>query len=324
MNSHDVGFSLEEAALDAYSKAVIGAAEKVSPAVVKIDVRQHQSQSEGGSGSGFILTSDGFIVTNSHVVHDAQEITVGIADGRVFPATLIGDDPETDLALVKVDAPNLLPTAPLGDSRVLRVGQLVVAIGNPYGFQYTVTAGVVSALGRTLRAMSGRVIDNVIQTDAALNPGNSGGPLVTANGDVVGVNAASILPAQGLCFAIPSRTASFVIEKLIRDGIVRRAYLGLGGQTAPLHTRVVRFHNLPVQQGVLVLSIAAGGPAARAGLRVGDVIVLFGEQPITSVDDLHRLLTEQYVGSPVLLTVVRGSQKFTAPIIPEESTSSKG
>ena len=315
--------------LDAYSQAVINAAEKVSPSVVNVEVRQRMDgqrrddprfpQEPHGSGSGFIFTSDGFILTNSHVVHRAAEIRVMLSDGRPVQASLVGDDPDTDLALIKIDAPTLLPAAALGDSRPLRVGQLVIAIGNPYGFQCTVTAGVVSALGRSLRSTSGRLIENVIQTDAALNPGNSGGPLVTSQGDGVGVNTAAILPAQGLCFAIPVHTAKFVAERLLRDGKIRRGYLGVGGQTVPLPTRLVRFHHLPVESGILVTVVEERSPAQRAGLRGGDLIVEYDGQPTAGVDDLHRLLTEQRVAVSASITVIRGMEKLILQIVPEES-----
>ena len=320
--------------LDAYSQAVVGAAEAISPSVVRVDTRRRQrgaawgapgAPSEtGGSGSGVLFTSDGFLLTNSHVVHGAVDIRVRLAAGLEFDGRLIGDDPDTDLALVKVDAPTLLPAAALGDSRSLRVGQLVIAIGNPYGFECTVTAGVVSALGRSLRAVSGRLIENVIQTDAALNPGNSGGPLVNARSEVIGVNTAAILSAQGLCFAVPVHTARFVVERLIRDGKITRAYLGLGAQTAPVHPRLVRFHNLPFERGVLVLSVAPGGPAAQVGVRAGDLIVGYDDHQIADVDDLHRLLTEQQVGARARLTILRGAEKVMAMVVPEPSPPPEG
>jgi len=308
--------------LDAYSRAVVGAAEKVSPSVVNIEA-QHRpggprtASQVNGSGSGFIFTPDGFILTNSHVVDKAARIEVTLPDGRRFQADLIGDDPDTDLAVVRIDAPELVP-AWLGDSQSLRVGQLVIAIGNPYGFQCTVTAGVVSALGRSLRSRTGRLLDNIIQTDAALNPGNSGGPLVTSRGDVVGVNSAVILGAQGLCFAIAVNTANFVATRLIRDGKVRRGFIGLGGQTVPLPRRVVRGHDLSAESGVLVVALEKNGPAERAGLREGDVIVEFDGHPVRDIDDLHRLLTEERVGIPFRLTVIRRSEKITASVVPAE------
>ena len=316
------------AALDAYSQVVIRAAEAVGPAVVNIEVRHRgrrqraAQQAEGremtGSGSGFVFAPDGFILTNSHVVHEAEQIEATFADGRQLKAEMVGDDPETDLAVVRVAA-NGLASARFGDSRNLRPGQLVVAIGNPYGFQFTVTAGVVSALGRSLRARSGRLIDNIIQTDAALNPGNSGGPLVSSRGEVVGVNTAMILPAQGLCFAIASSTAEFVASRLIKDGRVRRAYLGLAGQNVPLPRHLIRFHNLLTNGGVLVVSLEENSPAKKAGLQEGDVLVEFGGEKVTTVDDLHRLLTEGRVGIRVPLVVIRRSERLMLDVIPAES-----
>lgn len=316
-------FAAEQPLLDAYSQAIISAVEKVSPAVVNIDVRQQfthrgQVQEMPANGSGFIFTPDGFILTNSHVVHQAARIEVALADGRRFAATLLGDDPDTDLAVLRINALNLAP-APLGDSHALRVGQLVVAIGNPYGFQYTVTAGVVSALGRSIRSTTGRLINNVIQTDAALNPGNSGGPLVTSLGEVIGVNTAVIMAAQGLCFAIPINTAKYVAALLIRDGRVRRSYIGLGGQNVALPRRLVRVHHLPVMSGVLVISLEPHSPAQKGGLRQGDVIVAFAGQPIAEIDDLHKLLTEARIGVKSSLTVLRGPEKMVLDVFPEES-----
>ncbi|MFB3886240.1 MAG: S1C family serine protease [Thermodesulfobacteriota bacterium] len=318
----------DEDLLDAYSKAVIGAAEKVSPSVVNIEVQkkpegrrraQFQLPDEtAGSGSGFIFTPDGFILTNSHVIHQANRIDVTLSDGRHFQGDLVGDDPETDLAVVRINGPKFVGT-PLGDSQKIRVGQLVIAIGNPYGFQATVTSGVVSALGRSLRSMSGRLIDNVIQTDAALNPGNSGGPLINSRGEVIGVNTAVILPAQGLCFAIAINTAKFVAGKLIHEGKVRRSYIGLGGQNVPLHRRFVRFFNLPVENGVLVVSIEDQSPAQKAGVSVGDIIVGFDGNPVSGIDDLHRNLTGEKVGARAKLTVLRRSEKREIDVVLEES-----
>ena len=299
--------------LDAYSEAVITASERVSPSVVKIEVRQ-QARS-GGSGSGFIFTPDGFILTNSHVVYGANKIEVTLPDGERCEADKVGDDPDTDLAVVRITAPNPIP-ARLGDSQSIRVGQLVIAIGNPYGFQATVTSGVVSALGRSLRSQSGRLIDNIIQTDAALNPGNSGGPLVTSNGEVIGVNSAVIRPAQGICFAIAINTAKFVAGRLIKDGKIRRGYIGVAGQNAPLHRMLVRGHHLQVSSGVFVAGIEPDSPAARAGLREGDLIVAFNDQAIAHVDALHRALTDYEPGVRANLTVLRGTEKIMLNIVP--------
>jgi S1-C subfamily serine protease len=318
----------DEAALDAYSRAVIHAAGVVSPSVVNIEVRQapREARPAGGrpraeargSGSGFLFTPDGFILTNSHVVHDAVAIDATLADGRRVEARLVGDDPDTDLAVIRVDAPGVSP-ARLGDSQALRVGQLAIAVGNPFGFQCTVSAGVISALGRSLRSQSGRLIDNVIQTDAALNPGSSGGPLVTARGQVVGVNTAMILPAQGLCFATAINTAKFVAARLIRDGAIRRAFIGVAGQDLRLPRRAVRAHGLARERGVLVAAVEPAGPAERAGLREGDVIVAFGGRPVESVDDLHRLLAEHQVGVRSPVTILRREEKLDLEVRPRES-----
>ncbi len=314
--------------LDSYSRAVIGAAEKVSPSVVHIGVRQGRSdygpqglpQGTQGAGSGFVFTPDGFILTNSHVVHDAGRIEVTLPDGRHYRAYVVGDDPDTDLAVIRIHAPNLA-AARLGDSQTIKTGQLVVAIGNPFGFQCSVTAGVVSALGRSLRARSGRLIDNVIQTDAALNPGNSGGPLVNSRGEVIGVNTAMILSAQGICFAIAVNTAKFVAAGLMKEGKIRRSYIGVAGQNIVLNRRIVRFHNLKVESGVMAAAIEINSPALRAGLREGDVIIGFGNQPVTGIDDLHRLLTQETVGRSFPITLIRRAEKMVLDIVPEESGS---
>jgi len=308
--------------LDAYSDAVVNAAETASPSVLKIDVRKGHARNgpaqRDGSGSGFIITPDGFALTNSHVVHGADRIDVTLADGRHPEAQLIGSDPDTDLAVVRIYASDLKP-AGLGDSNRLRVGQLAIAIGNPYGFQYSVTAGVVSALGRSFRSSSGRLMDNVIQTDAALNPGNSGGPLVNSRGEVIGVNTAVILPAQGLCFAIGINTAKYIAGWLIKDGVIRRSYIGAGGQTAQIHRRLVRYYNLPAETGMLVISVEPGSPAARAGLREGDMIVEFGGQRVAGVDDLHRMLTGTQAGVRSPMAVLRDTEKLRLEIVPAES-----
>ncbi len=318
----------DEQVLDAYSQAVTSVAEHVSPAVVNIEVQRQQgnpSRSDPrlapdvrGNGSGFLFTPDGFIVTNSHVVHGAAQLMVTLADGRREDAELIGDDPDTDVAVVRIHAPHLVP-ARLGDSQSIRVGQLVVAIGNPYGFQCTVTAGVVSALGRSLRSQSGRLIDNVIQTDAALNPGNSGGPLVTSRGEVIGVNTAVILPAQGLCFAIGINTATFVAGRLIKDGRIKRGSIGVAGQNVSLGRYLVRRHTLAVPGGMLVLSVEPHSPAQRAGVHPGDVLVGYAGHPVAGIDDLHCLLVEEQVGRAAPLMVLRGGEILTLDIVAEES-----
>jgi S1-C subfamily serine protease len=272
----------------------------------------------GGSGSGFIITPDGFILTNSHVVHGADKIEVTLADGRHPDAHLVGADPDTDLAVIRIYAPSLKPVH-LGDSNQLRVGQLAIAIGNPYGFQYTVTAGVVSALGRSFRASSGRLMDNIIQTDTALNPGNSGGPLVNSRGEVIGVNTAVILPAQGLCFAIAINTAKYIAGWLIKEGMIRRSYLGIGGQTAKIHRRLVRHHQLPNETGMLVINVEPGSPAGRAGMREGDIVVEFDRHPIADIDDLHKLLNGARVGVRLPLAVIRHTEKLQLEVVPEAS-----
>lgn len=322
--------SSDDELLDAYSRAVITAAERVSPSVVYIEVQQPSSgrrandrrEARGGSGSGFIFTPDGFILTNSHVVHGATKIEVTITDGSKYLADLIGDDPDTDLAVIRINAPNLVP-AQLGESQKVRVGQLVLAIGNPYGFQYSVTAGVVSALGRSLRARSGRLMDAVIQTDAALNPGNSGGPLVNSRGEVIGVNTAMILPAQGICFATSIETAKFVASRLIRDGKVSRSYIGLAGQNVPIPRRIVRYYNLPVESGILIVSFEENSPGRKAGLREGDLIVGFDGRSTAGIDDLHKLLTEERIGHKSSLLVIRGTQKLELQVVPEEKNPSE-
>jgi S1-C subfamily serine protease len=324
----------DRVALDVYSDIVTGVAETVSPSVIRIDVEvdrasaapgasrpagpgraRPQPEPAMGSGSGFVFTPDGYALTNSHVVSGAKRITVTTLDGRKLPGHLVGDDPDTDLAVIRLYAPDLSSVA-FGDSSALRVGQIAVAVGNPFGFDCTVTAGVISALGRSLRTKNGRLVDDVIQTDAALNPGNSGGPLCDSQGRVIGVNTAMILPAQGICFAIAINTASFVVGKLIRDGHIRRAFLGVAGQNVPLHRRVVRYHELPLESAVFVVSVEPDSPGARAGLREGDLIVAFGDKPIAGIDDLHRMLTEDQAGQETAVTVVRGSERHTLSVKP--------
>lgn len=311
--------------LDAYSQAVVRATELVGPSVAHVEVRlgaqggQGGRDGYGGSGSGFVFTPDGFLLTNSHVVHGAAEIHATLADGRRYRAELIGDDPDTDLAVVRIDAPDLVP-ARLGNSQSVRVGQMAIAIGNPYGFQASVTAGVVSALGRSLRARSGRLIDNVLQTDAALNPGNSGGPLVSSRGEVIGVNTAVILPAQGLCFAIGSNTARFVAGQLLQNGRVRRSYLGLGGQNVPIPRHLVLRHGLPNVTGVLVVTVEPDGPAGRAGLCEGDLLVTFGQAPIEDIDALHGRLTDRQINVSTSVIVLRRGERIELQVSPAESS----
>jgi S1-C subfamily serine protease len=327
----------DAALLDEYSRTVVRVVEAIGPAVVNIDVYKkmrigragarpmqargapaEEREVRAGTGSGFVFTPDGFILTNSHVVNGSARVDVTLNDGRRLAAQIVGDDPNTDLAVVRVHAAGL-HAAPLGESRSLRPGQLVVAIGNPLGFQCTVTAGVVSALGRSLRSGSGRLIDNVIQTDAPLNPGNSGGPLLNSAGEVIGVNTAVILPAQGICFAIAIDTVKFVAGRLIKDGTIRRAFIGVAGQDVPLHRRLVRFHALPNGSAVLVVSVEPGSPAGTAGLLEGDLIVAYEGLPVTGVDDLHRILTDARVGARSRVTVLRGPDRLELDIVPREA-----
>ncbi len=306
--------------LDAYSRAVVGAVEAAAPSVVHVaagDVARGRRRREG-TGSGFVLTPDGFVMTNSHVVAGARSLQVTLAEGSRWAARLVGDDPGSDLAVLRIDASGLVPIA-RGDSRSLRVGQLVVALGSPYGFRATATAGVVSALGRSLRTYGGRLVDNVIQTDAALNPGNSGGPLVDHRGAAVGVNTAAVLPAQGLCFAIPLHAAARVAAQLIREGRVRRAVLGIGAQTAAVPRALARHHRLSADSGVKVLSVEADGPAAAAGVLTGDVIVGLGGAPVADADDLQRLLGGAAVGRGATLVVLRLTDRLELTVVPRES-----
>ena len=326
--SASTSFAEDVALLDAYSRAVTSAVEKVGPAVVHIAVSQSQAsrdpQGRGreaqGSGSGFVFTPDGFVLTNSHVVHRANEIVVTFPDALTRHATLIGDDPDSDLAVLRIDVAGQLPFAALGARHPLAVGQVAIAIGNPLGFQHTVTAGVVSALGRSMRSRTGRLIDNIIQTDAALNPGNSGGPLVSSSGAVIGVNTATIMGAQGICFAIGADTAQFVAVRLIRDGVIRRSYIGVAGQDVPIHPRIVRHYSLSQRTAAMVIAVEPDSPAAQAHLRDRDVIIRFGGRAISGVDDLHRLLTEAPAGKEIEVIVLRGTELITLTVSPQPRT----
>jgi S1-C subfamily serine protease len=309
----------EEEPLDSYSRTVVSAIARAAPSVVHVGVRFAGRRRRGeGGGSGFVLTPDGFLVTNSHVVHEASELTATLADGSRWPARLVGDDPHSDLALLRVDAPELVPIA-LADSRALKVGQLAIALGSPYGFRATATAGIVSALGRSLRTQAGRLVDNVIQTDAALNPGNSGGPLIDHRGAAIGVNTAAILPGQGVSFAIPLHAAERVAAALIRDGRVRRARIGVGAETVPVPRALARHHRLASGTGVKLLSVEKDTPADAAGLLRGDVIVALDGAPVRDVDDLQRLLGESAIGRPLRLTLLRLTDKRELVVVPVES-----
>src|SRR5262249_14670969 len=324
-SSIEAARTVDATLLDEYSRAVVRAVGRVAPSVVNIEVQQRsksQRRDIAGNGSGFVITPDGFILTNSHVVKGATRIGVNFSDGRDYPSQLIGDDPETDLAVIRIDAPRLVHVR-LADSENLRVGQLAIAIGNPLGFQASVTAGVISALGRSMYSQSGRLIDNIIQTDAALNAGNSGGPLVNSAGEVIGVNTAMIRPAQGICFPIASNTAKFVAGWLIKEGKIRRSYIGVAGQNVLIHRRIVRFYGLPLETAVLVVSVEKNSPAERAGLREGDLIIGFNEKPIGSVHDLHKILVGEQIGISATLTVVRHTEKLEMSILPAESPPAK-
>lgn len=307
--------------LDAYSQALVSAVDLVGPAVVKIEVTAEGNGRRGeGAGSGLLIAPDGLVLTNAHVVEGASRIGARLHDGRALSATLVGLDPGTDLAVVRTGQSDL-PWRPLGDSSTLRPGQIAIAIGSPYGFQHTVTAGVVSALGRALRARSGRLIENLVQTDAALNPGNSGGPLVTSRGEVVGVNTAAILGVQGISFAIPINTARHVVAALLRDGRVRRSVIGVAGQDVDVPRPLARVLGIERARGVGIVQIVDGGPANDAGARTHDIIVGFDGTPVTGIDDLHRLLTEARIGHPAPLLVVRGEERRTLVVIPRESAA---
>jgi S1-C subfamily serine protease len=326
--------SREQDLLDAYSAAVVGAVERVGPSVAHLEVwapsvaRARRNRGRGGddqlapagSGSGFVFTPDGFMLTNSHVVERATKVRATFADGTSYPAELVGRDPDTDLAVLRVDAPSLI-AARLGDSSRLRAGQLVIAIGNPLGFASTVTSGVVSALGRTMRAQSGRPIDAVIQTDAALNPGNSGGPLVDSRGEVVGINTAIIAGAQGICFAIPVSTAHLVIPQLITEGRVRRGWIGVAGQTIQLSRRRVQLSHLAAPGAVLITEIAPRSPADSAGLRPRDIIIGFADSVVGDIDDLQRLLTRERIDRATSITVLRDGVQLNRPIVPTEAAA---
>jgi S1-C subfamily serine protease len=303
--------------LDAYSTAVTDAIDAVAPSVVRVE-------RDRGGGSGVIFTPDGFVLTNSHVVRGASRIRVTLADGRSSHADLVGDDPHTDLAVLRVSGDRPLPAAVLGDSRTTRVGQIAIAIGSPCGFDHSATAGIVSATGRSLRTPSGRLVDDVIQTDAALNPGNSGGPLVNSRAELIGINTAVILPAQGLCFAIAVNTARFVASRLIRDGRIRRSYIGVGGRNTSISRSVARSLQLAVSSGVLVLSVEAASPASTAGLREGDVVHAIGGEPVAGVDDLHRYLTEERIGQPTPLAILRRGERRQLTIVPGEHPPATG
>jgi S1-C subfamily serine protease len=315
----------DQALLDAYSRAVIDVVERVGPAVVRIDVKAKDGRAGGGTGSGVIVAPDGLVLTNSHVVNGqgpggVSQVTVATVDGRSLTARVVGDDPDTDLALVRIDAPVTLPAAALGNSKLLKRGQLVIAIGNPLGFESTVTTGVVSALGRSLRARSGRLIDDVIQTDAALNPGNSGGPLVSSRGEVVGINTAVILGAQGICFAVAANTANFVLGELVRHARVRRAFIGIAAQQIAIPRRLRHAAELSQESAVLAASVEAGSPAARAGVKARDIILSLDGTAITGGDDLIRVLAGDKIGRTVEIEILRNGSRLALPLMPEERT----
>jgi len=305
-------FPSDGEALDAFSNVVVTVAERLRPAVVNLQIPR------GGSGSGVLFASDGFLLTNHHVVQGASTVRVRLQDGTELPGRVIGNDPWTDLAVVKAEGSGL-PVATLGDSSTLRVGQLAVAIGSPLGFESTVTAGVVSALGRTLRSMSGHLVDNVIQTDAALNPGNSGGPLVDSRGRVIGINTAVIQPAQGICFAVPVNTAKAVIPQLLSFGRVRRGYLGLHARQVPIPRALARDLQLTQETGIEIMLMEEDGPAESAGLWIEDVIVTYAGLIVKSVDDLHQSLTRLPVGESQTVDLIRDGKRVTRKVVPREA-----
>jgi S1-C subfamily serine protease len=311
------------AVLDAFSRAVTEVAERIGPAVVRLDMRARGDGRRMGSGSGVIVAPDGLILTNSHVVGGSNRVDVTTVDGRSLTAHVVGDDPDTDLALVRVDSGDTLPAAKLGDSKRLKRGQLVVAIGNPLGFESTVTAGVVSALGRSLRARNGRLIEDLIQTDAALNPGNSGGPLVSTHGEVVGINTAVIMGAQGICFAVAANTASFVLSELIRHGRVRRSYIGISAQQSAIPRRLQVAANLVQDGGAMIATVETGSPADRAGLLTGDIVVALDGEKVTGADDLIRLLTGERIGREVTIDVLRFGKPRSFAVTPTERPKPK-
>jgi S1-C subfamily serine protease len=308
----------DQALLDAYSRAVIDVVDRVGPAVVRLDVAAGGKRRHGGTGSGVVVAPDGLVLTNSHVVGGAPHMTVTTVDGRSLTARVVGDDPDTDLALVRVDSNVTLPAATLGDSKRLKRGQLVIAIGNPLGFESTVTTGVISALGRSLRARSGRLIDDVIQTDAALNPGNSGGPLVSSRGEVIGVNTAVIMGAQGICFAVAANTANFVLGELVRHGRVRRAFIGISAQQTAIPRRLRHAAGIAQENAVMVAAVEPGSPAAQAGLAAGDIVLGLGDQIITGADDLIRALVSDAIGRSTELDVLRGGERRRFVVTPAE------
>jgi S1-C subfamily serine protease len=308
--------------LDAYSNAVIGVADKVGPAVVRVETRAGKGR-PGGVGSGVVIAPDGLVLTNSHVVNGAKEVRLADAKGRLMQARTLGEDADTDFALLRADSARDLPSARVGDSKELKRGQLVIAIGNPLGFESTVTAGVISALGRTLRGRAGRLIEDVIQTDAALNPGNSGGPLVSSRGEVIGINTAVIMGAQGICFAVASNTAQFVLSELIQHGRVRRGYIGVSGQTTAVPRRIARAAEIDNAAGAMITALEPEGPAARAGLMTLDIIVRAGGEAVTGVDDLIRLLNSERIGRKLAIDVLRRGVLRRFEVTPSERPAAR-